>query len=60
MQTQSPPPWLDRLNAMQKEWRLSELLQGRNPDAALDRYFRAREHWPPRSDGINCLHAPMH
>jgi len=42
----SPPPWLALLNALQKEWRESEIQLGRNPDGTIEAVLRDAGKWP--------------
>ncbi len=42
----SIPPWLDLLNALQKEWRDYEIQFGRNPDGYIERLLRETGKWP--------------
>lgn len=44
------PPWLNVLNALQQEWRESEILRGRNPDRELEKLLYVSGKWPPRSE----------
>ncbi len=46
MEPHRPPPWLDLLNALQKEWRESEIQFGRNPDTAIEAVLREAGKWP--------------
>lgn len=46
MEPHRPPPWLDLLNALQKEWRESEIQFGRNPDTAIEAVLRETGKWP--------------
>jgi hypothetical protein len=40
------PPWIDALNAMQKEWREIEIERGRNPDPEIEKLLRETGKWP--------------
>jgi hypothetical protein len=53
-----PPPWLDLLNALQLEWRESELLLGRDPDIYLEQLLRETEKWPPPGKSAYYHQAP--
>jgi hypothetical protein len=46
MQQLSSPPWLDLLNALQKEWRESEIQLGRDPDSYIENVLREAGRWP--------------
>ena len=47
------PPWLDLLNALQSEWRLTEILRDRNPDPYLETQLRANGVWPRGQDSAS-------
>jgi hypothetical protein len=42
----SIPPWLALLNAMQREWRESEIQLGRDPDGYIETVLRESGKWP--------------
>ena len=42
----SAPPWLDLLNALQKEWREAEIQFGRDPDSTIETVLRESGKWP--------------
>ena len=42
----STPPWFGLLNALQKEWRETEIESGRNPDPYIERLLRETGKWP--------------
>jgi hypothetical protein len=46
MQQLSSPPWLELLNALQKEWRESEIELGRDPDGYIESVLREAGKWP--------------
>jgi len=41
------PPWLHLLNALQMEWRTSQILKDLNPDPGLEKHLRDKGAWPP-------------
>jgi hypothetical protein len=41
------PPWLYLLNALQVEWRTSQILKDQNPDPDLEKHLRDKGVWPP-------------
>jgi hypothetical protein len=41
------PPWMHLLMPMQKAWRESEILKGRNPDPYIEEKLREAGVWPP-------------
>jgi len=41
------PPWLNLLNALQIEWRTSQILKDQNPDPVLEKHLRDKGVWPP-------------
>ena len=41
------PPWLHLLNALQVEWRTSQILKDENPDPVLEKHLRDKGLWPP-------------
>jgi hypothetical protein len=41
------PPWYHLLNALQKEWRESEIEKGGDPDPYIERLLWQAEKWPP-------------
>jgi len=43
------PPWLHLLNALQREWRTSQILRDLNPDPDLEKHLREKGVWPPPS-----------
>jgi hypothetical protein len=43
---QASPPWLDLLNALQKDWRESEIHLGRDPDDTIEAALRDTGRWP--------------
>ena len=47
------PPWLDLLNALQSEWRLTEILKDRNPDPYLEQQLRGMGVWPPKQESAS-------
>jgi hypothetical protein len=47
----SNPPWLRVLNAMELEWRDTEIEKGRDPDGFLDEVLRRTERWPEKKAG---------
>jgi len=40
------PAWHHLLNAMQKEWRESEIEKGNDPDSYIERVLWQAEKWP--------------
>ena len=47
------PPWLHLLNALQKDWRTSQILKDHNPDPDLEKQLRAKGVWPPAAERIS-------
>ena len=47
------PPWLHLLNALQKDWRTTQILKDHNPDPDLERQLRAKGVWPPPPDRLS-------
>ena len=47
------PPWLHLLNALQKDWRTSQILKDHNPDPDLERQLRAKGLRPPPADRLS-------
>jgi hypothetical protein len=47
MKPRPSPPWLNLLNAMEKEWRESEIEHGRNPDPYIEELLRQAHKWSP-------------
>lgn len=44
------PPWLAFLNAIQRDWRESEILKGNNPDPLIEARLRESGKWPTGFD----------
>ncbi|HWU55499.1 MAG TPA: hypothetical protein VN175_08350 [Rhizomicrobium sp.] len=44
------PPWLDLLNALQKEWREFEIEHGRDPDPCIEKSLSEAGRWRPSSE----------
>ena len=40
------PPWLHLLNPLQRGWRETQLLKGRNPDPHFEKQLREDGVWP--------------
>ena len=47
------PPWLHLLNALQKEWRMAQILKDHDPDPELEKHLRAKGAWPPPPDRLS-------
>jgi hypothetical protein len=43
-----PPPWLHLLNPLQRDWRETQILKGRDPDSHIERELRRAGRWPER------------
>lgn len=43
-----PPAWLKLLSPMQKAWRETQILKGRDPDSYIEEQLRDAGKWPPR------------
>ena len=43
-----PPPWLRLLNPLQRAWRETQILKGRDPDSHIERELRRAGRWPER------------
>jgi hypothetical protein len=42
-----PPPWLHLLTPMEKAWRETQILKGRNPDSHIESQLKEAGRWPP-------------
>jgi hypothetical protein len=40
------PPWLYLLNALEKDWRMAEILKDHDPDPGLEKQLRIKGLWP--------------
>ena len=44
------PAWLPLLNALQQDWRVSEILKGHDPDPLIEARLRDTGKWPVLPD----------
>jgi hypothetical protein len=43
-----PPPWLRLLSPMQKAWRETQILKGRDPDPYIVKQLKEAGDWPEK------------